>query len=353
MTYVVVVADGLTNSVAASQIIEPLKRYHTAHPEHECFLISFERTLLPSLQQEIKQQLPFATLHIHQRLPFLGRWSLYAMVHRLRHILRAYPGYHIVARGPLAGFIALKSMDARCTTLTIQARSLLAQEYKMVHPAGSWYHPRTWVHAVRARQLHALEQYVYGVRSSTVPVTIEAVSHALSHYLQKTYGTPATCITIAQDDIPATIALEQIIAWRIQTRQELGIAQEAVIYCYNGSIKPWQCIDQVIAFFIQKIKEDKESLLLILTQDSTAMQAHVTAHQLENSSYRIVSCAHSDIYRYLSAADFGIILRKPHIINWTSRPTKVLEYQAVGLPIIHNNTIAMLVDKKDTPCCSH
>jgi hypothetical protein len=53
------------------------------------------------------------------------------------------------------------------------------------------------------------------------------------------------------------------------------------------------------------------------------------------------------IYHYLAAADIGIIFRKPHIINWISRPTKILEYQAVGLKIIHNNTVAMLADHKE------
>jgi hypothetical protein len=55
---------------------------------------------------------------------------------------------------------------------------------------------------------------------------------------------------------------------------------------------------------------------------------------------------HGMIYRYLAACDIGLIFREPHLINWTSRPTKVLEYQAAGLEIVHNNTIDFLQTKQ-------
>ena len=59
-------------------------------------------------------------------------------------------------------------------------------------------------------------------------------------------------------------------------------------------------------------------------------------------SYHITTISHADIYRYLAAADAGIVLRESHPINWVSRPTKILEYQAAGLAIVHNNTIGYI-----------
>jgi len=52
------------------------------------------------------------------------------------------------------------------------------------------------------------------------------------------------------------------------------------------------------------------------------------------------------LYVYLAAADYGLLFRHKDIINWVSRPTKMLEYQAVGLKIIHNNTIEWLSENK-------
>jgi len=351
MTRIVIITDSLSNSIAASQIIAPLQQYHADHPDQACLLISFERTYNSELFQQIQDQIPFAKLIIKKRSPFLGTWSLWGAQRTLQNLLKSYNYYHIVARGPLAGFLAIKSATNACLSITIQARSLLAQEYLFAHPLTRWYHPRTWFDWVRFRQLHTIEQFVYGAHyRAAAPVTIQAVSHALKHYLQRTYHTPATILTIAQEDIPTLIDINKVVDWRIQTRQELGIDQQATVYCYNGSIKPWQQPDSTITFFKQKLTQDATSVLLVLTHDIDLFKEQLHAQQINTTNYRIINCEHSQVYRYLSVADFGIIFREPHIVNWTARPTKVLEYQAVGLPIIHNNTIAMLIEKDR--CCS-
>ncbi len=82
----------------------------------------------------------------------------------------------------------------------------------------------------------------------------------------------------------------------------------------------------------------------MLTQDTDYFAALCVKHVLPSHSYHIIFVPHHEIYHYLAAADAGIIFREAHIINWVSRPTKILEYQAVGLKIIHNNTVAMLAD---------
>ncbi|MFH1832527.1 MAG: hypothetical protein ABH827_07080, partial [bacterium] len=67
-------------------------------------------------------------------------------------------------------------------------------------------------------------------------------------------------------------------------------------------------------------------------------------HNLPKTAYKIISVRQEQLYEYLSCANFGFLLREEDIINWVSRPTKMLEYQAVGLKIIHNNTIAWLTE---------
>ena len=68
-------------------------------------------------------------------------------------------------------------------------------------------------------------------------------------------------------------------------------------------------------------------------------------YYINKQNYIIKTVAYSEIYKYLSAADYGIIFREINVLNWISRPTKALEYEAVGLKIIHNNTVKWLVDK--------
>ena len=101
----------------------------------------------------------------------------------------------------------------------------------------------------------------------------------------------------------------------------------------------------MVDYFKKEYAIDNLSFLLVLTQNVPAFEQLV--QQLDKQSYCIVTVKHDEIYRYLSAGDIGMLFREPHIINWISRPTKVLEYQAVGLQIVHNNTVALLTDSSD------
>ncbi len=82
--------------------------------------------------------------------------------------------------------------------------------------------------------------------------------------------------------------------------------------------------------------------MLILTQNKKKFQDLLKKYDLDPSRYYVQTVPHEEVLRYLAACDSGILFREPHIINWVSRPTKVLEYQAAGLEIVHNNTVEML-----------
>ena len=99
---------------------------------------------------------------------------------------------------------------------------------------------------------------------------------------------------------------------------------------------------RLLFFFKKQLEKNKFSFLLILTQDKNAFKQIVDSCKLDSTCYKILTVEHADIYRYLSACDSGLIFREKNIINWVSRPTKVLEYQSVDLKIIHNHTIALL-----------
>ena len=95
-------------------------------------------------------------------------------------------------------------------------------------------------------------------------------------------------------------------------------------------------------FFLKKVY----FFLLILSQDAVAFQSLFARYAVPAERVRLLSVKPADLLRYLCAADAGMLLRQPDVVNWVSRPTKLLEYQAVGLHIIHNGTIAMLAHKR-------
>lgn len=274
--------------------------------------------------------------------PFFGTYSLNINIHQLHRYLEKLPNYTLTARGPIAGYIALHAAPkTMCQQLIIQARGLLAEEYAYAHQHENYFIKP--IHWLRKQLFYQLERITFCIKKQySFPVTIQAVSPALQEYLVKQYGADTKQITLAHDDIPKQIAAAQRSSWRQEIRTILNIPMDAPTYVYNGSAKPWQCPEMIINFFAAKFDENKNAVLLILSQDSAIFKQQLQKTIIPENNYRILHVSHGEIYQYLAAADAGLLFREPHIINWVSRPTKALEYQAVGLRIIHNKTVAWL-----------
>jgi hypothetical protein len=344
---IVVIYDGIQNSVFESQVITPLIKRLEDNPHQKIVIVSFEHTK-PS-NDTIQAKIPnhqSITFISCTKLRYIGTLSLHYAARTLHKILNQYAHYHILARGPLAGFICQKSVDPiACQSLTIQARGLLAEEYAYEHANENNSLKRLW-HKFRLAQFFHVEQLAYRKQSICTPYdyTIEAVSKALGEYLITTYNAPRSAITYPQYDMPHGIAKHLLIKWKNEVRNAIDIPHNAPVYCYNGSIKAWQCPEKVILYFQHKLDKDSSSILYILTQDVAAFTRLICQHKLPAHTYRVLQVHHHDIYRYLAAADVGLMFREPHIVNWVSRPTKALEYMAAGLIIEHNNTVSWLIE---------
>ena len=362
-----VLYDSVTNSIFESQVKNVLHTMAHKNPYQPIHLVSFER-----YPTDRMQQIRNITITYLKRLPFVGTASIWYATHQLKYFLRIFPAYSMIARGPIAGLIAQKALNPQlCRQLTIQARGLLAQEYRYTYLQSTGI--MAYIHTMRAQQLDRIESKVYASRNQSltflqrifrgsqrpIQTTIEAVSPALKEYLIKTYGAESASITIAHNDISHTITIEQKNKWRTTIRAHLGIPEDWTVYCYNGSAKKWQKPDMIISFFKEKVITSDASFLLIISTDAATFKAIIN-DTIPAHNHRIISVKHHDIYQYLAAADYGLLFRDEHIINWVSRPTKVLEYHAAHLPILHNKTIdyvnnidTYLTDDVHTPVQIH
>jgi hypothetical protein len=342
---IAVIYDGIANSVFESQVLQPLIFEKQKEPQRIVWLISFESNVRADLpEQLIMSGIPYIR---YKKIPFVGSISIRLAAYTLKKFLSRFDMYELRARGPIAGYICSYAYDTvRCNQFTIQARGLLAEEYAYTHKATN-NRVKRFLHRVRYYQFYALESYVYGqALCAHERLTIEVVSAALGDYLTATYGTPYACIRIAQHDIPPLISVEQRTLWRAAMRIQMTIDQNVQVYCYNGSIKPWQFPEGVLTFFKEKYQESPQCVLVILTQDKVAFEHLLQLYALPAAAYRIYTVAHAQIYAYLCACDTGILLRENTIINWTSRPTKLLEYYAAGLEVVHNDTVAYAIRKE-------
>lgn len=350
-----VICDSIFNSVFKSQVLTPLLQRLESNQNLHITLVSFEGSK-PDSKKMIKIIPAHDRLHfvLGRRFPYVGKMSLLSPVHQLSRVLELLPAGNIIARGPIAGYVALKAVarsvctknaDSKHFSVTVQARGLCAEEYRYAHQSSSFSFFKKLLFGYFYRSLANLEKTVFGAQNNTAQlVSLEAVSPALKNYLVDTFHADPSCIEIAAHDLPAHIPQEQVVKWHKEIRQKLNIAQDATVYCYSGSYKPWQCVTETIDYFFKKFVENSSSFLLVLTTDVELFKQALAARALSQQNYAVLMVDPDDLYRYLSAADYGMLFREKDVINWVSRPTKMLEYQAVGLSVLHNNTVALLTD---------
>jgi hypothetical protein len=340
MKLIYILYDGLNNAVFAGQVWGLLLQKITQQPALQITLISFERGI-------IKHNYKHANIKIMQikRNRYFGKFSLFLDFLKLKKQINAYITVpdEMIARGPFAGWIALKLFNhCKKPRLIIQARGLAAEEYAYTHQTSNFL--TQFLVKLRYLQLFNLEKQVYNTPIKT-NITIECVSTALQAYLIITYQANPLILTIAQADLPKQISASQLATWRKMFRTQFQLTPQTIIYCYSGSSHKWQCPNQTITFFADLFKQNQAIFLLILTPQVTFFKNLIQTHDLPDSCYLVLSVSHQEIYQYLAMADFGLILREKHILNWVCRPTKALEYQSAGLQIIHNNTVEWLIKK--------
>lgn len=337
--------DSVLNTVFQGQIVSLLQKRLDAGTIADACIISFEqRTFLPEELARLASDSRIKIITL-KKIPFIGSLSLLYAAHKLKSALKEITFNSVNARGPLAGWIAAAAVSKKIP-LTIQARGLAADEYRYV------YAPLSILHRIRARQYEEIEKRVYGVYARQQNVTIEAVSNALKNYLVDSWSTPKEKIAIAEQDIPKKCDPQERAVWRKNIRTALKIEPESNVFVYAGSAHRWQCPEETIQFFKQKQAAEKKAVLLILTQQQESFITLLKKYGISKQAIRLLTVPHTNIYQYLAAADYGLLFRKRHLINWVSRPTKALEYQAVELPIIHNNTVEMLC-KNGTTSLAH
>ncbi len=358
-----IVYDGIKNSVFTSQVLTPLLDQLNNEQNLEITLLSFEQA--PLDMQEVIKKIP-----AHNRLHFVlckkrrywGRLSLLSPIYQCFRLLESIPCHEIIARGPLAGYIAYKAFTwlhkkhsakgrLACQSIRVQARGLCAAENRYAYTKKKKKGLLSWlIMQYISRSLHALEQYIFGLKKNkkyTFDYSVESVSPALSAYLINEFKVYPAHVSLAHADIPVPFDKELVTEWRKKTRSLLKIPKKALVYCYNGSFKPWQCAEETIVYFAEQSKKEPLAFLLILSPDKNDFIAALRDLNIEQSRYIVCSVNQEELYQYLAAADIGILFRDKDIINWVARPTKILEYEAVGLTVLHNNTVAWLTKNKE------
>ena len=118
------------------------------------------------------------------------------------------------------------------------------------------------------------------------------------------------------------------------------------IISYVGNVYySWQNLSKTIKFFkrIQKeINSTSKLLLLIRKEDHHIALDFLEKEQIQKTDYYLNQVDNNEIYKYLNAADLGVVIRDFHPMNTIVTSGKILDYLASGLPVVTTSIINKL-----------
>ncbi len=185
------------------------------------------------------------------------------------------------------------------------------------------------------------------------------VSSPFQRYLSDTYGIQEERTRITR----SSVDIRQFRfdpAARSALRRELGVGDQPLLM-FVGSIQAYQIVEQVAAF-VQAAREVRpDTFFLCLSPDAATTESALQNAGL-TANLAIRSVPHADVPRWLSAADAGLLLREPSLVNAVASPVKIAEYLACGLPcaisagigdlsdMVAEGDLGVRVESLDTAC---
>lgn len=121
---------------------------------------------------------------------------------------------------------------------------------------------------------------------------------------------------------------------KAQWKRQLGLTGRTV-FLYSGGMQTYQCVDEAIMWFVALKSFIPNAFFIILTPTVELARSKVEAlcdGYIPDT--RVLSVDKNDLADYISAADFGFVLREPELLNRVSSPTKAVEYLARGVRLI-------------------
>lgn len=272
---------------------------------------------------------------------------------RLKHELQEHE-IQFICR-PVPSFTASTWAKSRALPYVVREIARVARESNaaLIHAQGHAAGYRAlWAAKTQKRPLvtdvhgvHAAE-LAYSAKPARHQVGREWFDHQL---IQKSDGLVFVSAEMAQYYRPyAAHNLSTIVPCCVDTarfcynpmqrrakRAELGFEHRLVVL-YSGSIfQPWQEPGDLFEVFQSIRAQCEDAYLMVLSGDDPAkVQALAREHQLDSTHVQIHSLPHDSVPEWLGVADIGMLLRRPHLVNHVSSPTKFGEYLACGVPVV-------------------
>lgn len=132
---------------------------------------------------------------------------------------------------------------------------------------------------------------------------------------------------------------------RSRARALLGIADDAKVAVFLGSLGGLSMLEEMLHFFSVYSRREPHAHLLLITPDSPEpIIAAARQFRLAPQSLTIRAASREQVPSFAAAADFGLFFVRPVPSKKAGSPTKMGELLALGLPIVANAGVGDVED---------
>ncbi|MEK6322358.1 MAG: hypothetical protein AABN33_11815 [Acidobacteriota bacterium] len=165
---------------------------------------------------------------------------------------------------------------------------------------------------------------------------VVAVSEPLARKLQQAMGGEQKLVAV----IPCCVERPLFsCSARQGMRRTLGLSDDELLFVHTSTEERWEAFDQVLDFFRAAYLRQRSRMLFLTTLDPSVVTASLSTNDPLLKALIIRKARPDEVSEYLSAADVGLLLRRPHETFRVANPIKFAEFLGAGLALVVSQNI--------------
>jgi hypothetical protein len=320
----VYISNPIESAVVESQVYALLQYYKYSNAFEKIILVQVCNNKVSYFRAStLLKKYDFEVIYVYGSISILLKINPFYF--RLKKIIRGLiedDDFFIHARTELIGYYALCALNSLKSPLNIliDVRGVYKEELEYRIFKGDY--KSIFNHVII---MFFLYQRIFKVFNN-YNISFSAVSQTLKVYLENN-GLKAK-IYVNSNIVSEDFAFRA--KDRIALRKELGISEDKLVVVLSTSGNDsWQFDKSVVNCFLN----DDRFVVLNLSKekigDKKVINMYLPFHEMP---------------RFLSASDIAIVWREKNLLNACASPSKFSEFAAMGLYVIHNNSVDLISD---------
>jgi glycosyltransferase involved in cell wall biosynthesis len=126
---------------------------------------------------------------------------------------------------------------------------------------------------------------------------------------------------------------------RKEFRDKLGVSDDELLFAHISTAARWEDFDTVISFFRAARLRRASRIIFLTTLNASVVTSSLASDDPIRQSIIVRKAQVDEVPCHLSAADVGLLLRKPHESFRVATPIKFSEYLGAGLATVVSDGI--------------